>query len=66
MKRLYLKALLFLAIIGAAIFAFDKSGIFAPDQANFHEKRRWDSFYEFTKSNNVDVLLIGKRGLEEV
>ena len=40
MKRLYLKALLFLAIIGAAIFAFDKSGIFAPDQANYHEKRR--------------------------
>ena len=63
MNRLYLKALLFLAIIGAAIFAFDKSGIFAPDQANYHEKRRWDSFYEFTKSNNVDVLLIGNSHL---
>ena len=63
MRKLYLKALLFLCVIGGFIFIMDRVGIFKPDQSNFHEKRRWDSFYEFTKSNDVDVLLIGNSHL---
>ena len=63
MKRLYLKALLFSAIIGAAIACVDFSGMFNPDMVNFHEKIQWDAFYDFTKTNDVDVLLVGNSHL---
>jgi len=63
MKRLYLKALVFLAIIGLIITVMDKSGIFAFDKRNSHEKIQWDGFYEFTKTNDVDVLLVGNSHL---
>lgn len=63
MKRLYLKAVLFMAIIGAVIVSVDRSGMFNPDMANFHEKLQWDSFYDFTRSNEVDVLLVGNSHL---
>ncbi|MBR5661659.1 MAG: hypothetical protein IKW99_08915 [Bacteroidales bacterium] len=63
MRRLYLKALLFLGIIGGIIWAIDLSGMFNPDMENFHEKDQWDSFYKFTESNDVDVLLVGNSHL---
>ena len=63
MNKLYLKAVLFMAIIGAVIISVDQSGMFNPDMTNFHEKIQWDSFYDFTRSNDVDVLLVGNSHL---
>lgn len=63
MNKLYLKAVLFMAIIGAVIISVDQSGMFNPDMTSFHEKLQWDSFYDFTRSNDVDVLLVGNSHL---
>ena len=63
MKKLYLKVLLFLGIIGGIVWIVDLSGMFNPDMLNYHEKQQWDSFYEFTETNDVDVLLVGNSHL---
>jgi len=63
MKRFYLKALIFLILIGLFITVMDKAGIFAYDKTNSHVINQWDSFYEFTKTNDVDVLLVGNSHL---
>lgn len=41
----------------------DHEGWFNPDNTNNHTKRKWDAFYDFTKHNEVDVLLIGNSHL---
>lgn len=58
-----LKSLLLIAVIGIAIFYSDYKGYFNPDETNNHTRRKWNSFYEFTKKNNVDVLLLGNSHL---
>ena len=55
----------------AGLFAFfiiliaysDYKGYFNPDLKNNHTLKKWNSFYEFTKTNNVDILLLGNSHL---
>lgn len=52
-----------LLIVGLTIQHFDSTGYFNPNNVNNHTKKKWDAYYEFTKENNVDVLLIGNSHL---
>ena len=52
-----------MAIIWGGISYLDSKGYFNPDERNNHTKKKWDSFYEFTEENNVDVLLLGNSHL---
>lgn len=63
MKKLYLKLLLLAGLVGAFIFAADRSGLFRPDMINNHEQACWNAFYDFTEENDVDVLLVGNSHL---
>ena len=63
MKKLYLKLLLLAGLVGAFIFAADRSGLFRPDMINNHELACWNAFYDFTEENDVDVLLVGNSHL---
>ena len=60
---LTLKAFLITAIIWGAISYVDQKGYFNPNQKNNHTKTKWDSYYEFTKDNNVDIILLGNSHL---
>ncbi|MDR1198657.1 MAG: hypothetical protein LBK94_06550 [Prevotellaceae bacterium] len=50
--------LLFIIIISVVIFT-DSKGYFTADQSNNHINRKWKSFYNFTKTKEVDILLLG-------
>ncbi|MDR1347054.1 MAG: hypothetical protein LBJ63_01295 [Prevotellaceae bacterium] len=50
--------LLFIIIVSAVIFT-DSKGYFTADRANNHINRKWKSFYNFTKTKEVDILLLG-------
>jgi len=58
-----IKALLFVLMIVLMIVYSDMEGYFNPSQANNHTEKKWNSFYEFTKNNNVDILLLGNSHL---
>ncbi len=58
-----LKALFVVAVFSVAIKYSDSKGYFNPDESNNHTKKKWDSFYKFSKKNNVDVVLIGNSHL---
>lgn len=62
-RSIAIKFFLLLAVLILAIYYSDKKGFFNPDRANDHTLRKWDSYYEFTKRNNVDILLIGNSHL---
>lgn len=57
------KGAFFSAIIIGIIFFSDKNGFFNPDYSNDHTRRKWNAYYEFTKKQPVDVLLIGNSHL---
>ena len=63
MKKLYYRILLLLGAVAAVIFITDRTGIFEADLGNNHEKASWNAFYDFTKDNEVDVLLVGNSHL---
>ena len=58
-----LKAILVVAVFIIAINYSDSKGYFNPDESNNHTKKKWDSFYKFSKKNNVDIVLIGNSHL---
>lgn len=58
-----LKAILIVAVFIIAINYSDSKGYFNPDESNNHTKKKWDSFYKFSKKNNVDIVLIGNSHL---
>ncbi len=37
----------------------DKKGFFTADQTNNHIRKKWASFYDFTKNKEVDVIILG-------
>ena len=49
---------LFFAVISVVIFT-DKKGYFTADQSNNHIRRKWASFYDYTKTKEVDVIILG-------
>lgn len=63
LKDLLLKAgLIFLIVIGCVWFT-DTKGYFNPDYTNDHTRRKWNSFYKFTRNNPVDLVLAGNSHL---
>jgi len=62
-RSIAVKFFILLAVLVGAIYYSDQKGIFNPERANDHTLRKWDSFYDFTKRNNVDILLIGNSHL---
>lgn len=49
---------LLIAVLSVVIFT-DKKGYFKADQRNNQIKRKWASFYDYTKKKEVDVILLG-------
>jgi len=49
---------LFFAVLSIVIFT-DKKGYFTADQSNNHIRRKWASFYDYTKTKEVDVIILG-------
>lgn len=58
-----LRFLLFSAIVGAVVYYTDAKGYFNPDYTNDHTRRKWNAYYEFTKRNPVDVVMVGNSHL---
>ena len=58
-----LKSLLITLVIAASICYSDNKGYFNPDETKNHTKKKWDSYYEFSKNNNIDILLLGNSHL---
>lgn len=58
-----LKLLFVILLLFAGLHYSDSKGYFDPDHTNNHVQRKWNSLYEFSKSNNVDVLLVGNSHL---
>ena len=55
------------AILAAAticvIYFSDQKDWFAPDATNNHAQRKWDSYYQFTQKNEVDIVMVGNSHL---
>ena len=58
-----LKVIFVVAVFIIAINYSDSKGYFNPDESNNHTKKKWDSFYKFSKRNNVDIVLVGNSHL---
>ena len=56
---LLLKALLFSAIVCATLAITDRTGWFEADRANNHTEKKWNAFYDLTKHDKVDMVLVG-------
>jgi hypothetical protein len=61
--KLTKKITLLSLLIFATIILSDHKGYFNPDNQNNHTLKKWNYFYEFSKKNNVDILLIGNSHL---
>lgn len=62
MKKWWVLAVKFLLLFSGAVALVvytDKKGYFEPDQSNNHTSKKWNSFYEFTEIDTVDVVLVG-------
>ncbi len=58
-----LKSLVIVIGFFSVIRYLDTKGYFNPDERNNHTKKKWDSYYDFTKENNVDIILVGNSHL---
>ena len=56
---LALKFMLLVAAVVAVVVHTDKKGYFEPDNRNEHPTWKWNSFYDFTETDTVDVVLVG-------
>lgn len=61
--HIILKSLIIIIGFFIIIQYIDIKGFFNPDERNNHTKRKWDSYYEFTNKNNVDIVLVGNSHL---
>jgi hypothetical protein len=50
-------------IVMGIIYYTDSKGYFNPDYTNDHTRRKWNAYYEFTKKQPVDVVLVGNSHL---
>lgn len=53
------KSLALFAIAVLVVIFTDKKGYFIADQSNNHIRRKWASFYNYTKTKDVDVIIFG-------
>lgn len=58
-----LKFLLFSTLVAGVVYFTDEKGYFNPDYTNDHTRRKWNAFYEFTKHQPVDVVMVGNSHL---
>lgn len=62
-KKPWVLALKFIAVVALAVIAInytDEKGYYQPGgEANNHTKRKWNYFYEMTKTDTIDVIFIG-------
>lgn len=61
--HLFIKLVLFVILVSGVVLFTDSKGYFTPDVRNNHTEKKWNSFYKFTKRNNVDVVLVGNSSL---
>ena len=61
--QLFKKITLLTIVIFVTIIFSDYKGYFNPNNKNNHTLKKWDYFYEFSKKNDVDILLIGSSHL---
>lgn len=57
------KAFVMLLIVVGCVAFTDWKGYFNPDYANDHTRRKWKAYYKFTKSNPIDIVLVGNSHL---
>ncbi len=57
------KAVIFAILVCGAIVYTDWKGWFNPDDTNNHTQRKWDAYYQFTKNNEVDIVMVGNSHL---
>ncbi len=62
-KNILLKVILFSGVIVSILVYTDLKGFFNPDYSNDHTRRKWNAYYEFTKKQPVDVVLVGNSHL---
>lgn len=62
-RTILIKAIILSTVIVACLAFSDSKGYFRPDNVNNHTLRKWNSYYDFTKDNEVDVLMIGNSHL---
>ena len=54
-----IKIVALLIVILLVVIFTDKKGYFTADQSNNHIRRKWASFYDYTKTKDVDVIILG-------
>lgn len=63
MRKILLKGFIFTSMVIGVIYYLDSKGYFNPDYKNDHIRKKWNTFYEYTKRNDVDVLFMGNSRL---
>ena len=58
-RRFSVKTLMLFIIVFSVIIFTDGKGYFTADQSNNHIGRKWASFRDYTKTKEVDVILLG-------
>lgn len=61
--RISLKFALLVLLLVIGIIYSDKKGYFNPDETNNHTLKKWNAYYDFTKRNDVDIILLGNSHL---
>ena len=54
-----IKILVLFFAVFLVVFFTDKKGYFTADQSNNHIRRKWASFYNYTKTKEIDVIILG-------
>ena len=58
-----LKFVFLLTAISFCLWLTDAESFFLENQTNNHTVRKWDAYYDFTRRNEVDILLVGNSHL---
>tara|TARA_B100000674_G_scaffold26510_1_gene18540 strand:- start:74 stop:1570 length:1497 start_codon:yes stop_codon:yes gene_type:complete len=61
--KIVIKSLIIITGFFLIVRHIDAEGYFNPDESNNHTKKKWNSYYDFTKKNNVDIILVGNSHL---
>lgn len=56
---LVLKGMVLAGVLIGVVAYTDGKGYFTADQSNNHIRKKWSSFYDHTRSKEVDVLILG-------
>jgi hypothetical protein len=58
-RQFSIKILILFAAVMLVIIFTDKKGYFIAEQINNHIRRKWAYFYDYTKTKEVDVIILG-------